>query len=232
MKGGKALWRYFPIVLAVVELGAWRRWVHVTTVDLASKTGLPQQTVSRALRALESEGFIEKQREGRRFRLRVTGRCLNALRPIYERLIPVFEEVRVSRFSGIVTRGLGDGEHYVRVYADKLERLLGFKPYFGTLNLRIVNREDMKTLFTIRGMPAFRIESFRAGGRIYGAVKCYKAIIEDVVKGAVIIPERTHYGPDIVELIAPESLRERLNLKDGDKVSVEVRVDLDQTDTG
>ena len=44
----------------------------------------------------------------------------------------------------------------------------------------------------------------------------------DGVDGAVIMPKRTHYSKDVLEVIAPVSLRERLGLKDGDEVEVEV----------
>jgi CTP-dependent riboflavin kinase len=40
---------------------------------------------------------------------------------------------------------------------------------------------------------------------------------------ALILPLRSHYT-DIIELIAPQNLRESLGLKDGDLVHVEVRV--------
>ena len=226
MEKRQVFWRYLPLVLKLIEMGAWRDWVYTTTVDLASKTRLPQQTVSRALKTLENAAFIERRKTGRGVRVRLTEKCLGALRPVYERLLPVFEEFKTLRFSGIVTSGFGDGVHYVQVYMERFEEKLGFRPYPGTLNLRIVDREDLKTVFTIRGLPALRIDAFKRGGRIYGAVSCYRALIGDVIEGAIVVPERTHYGPDIVELIAPESIREKLSLKDGDKVSVEVRVDV------
>lgn len=226
MNRSQTFWRNLPLILRLIEAGAWKDWVYTTTVDLAFKTEFPQQTVSRALKTLEDLGFIERRKMGRGMQVRLTGRSLNALRPVYEKLLPVFEEVKALRFSGIVTSGLGDGVHYVKVYMEKFEEKLGFKPYPGTLNLRIVDREDLKTVFTIRGLPALRIDAFKKEERVYGAVNCYKALIGGAIEGAVVVPERTHYGPDIVELVAPENIRERLGLKDGDKVYVEVRVDV------
>ncbi len=40
--------------------------------------------------------------------------------------------------------------------------------------------------------------------------------------GAVIVPERTHYPEDIIEIIAPVKLRDYLNVNDGSIVEVEV----------
>ncbi len=32
--------------------------------------------------------------------------------------------------------------------------------------------------------------------------------------------ERTHHGPDVIEVISPYKLRDRLGLKDGDDIEV------------
>ena len=42
----------------------------------------------------------------------------------------------------------------------------------------------------------------------------------DKADGALILPVRTHYSGDVVELISPKFLREELHLKDGDTVKV------------
>lgn len=59
----------------------------------------------------------------------------------------------------------------------------------------------------------------------YGSVKCFKAIIENEVgtaEGAVLLIEKTRHGPEILEVISPVNLRERLILDDGDEVYVKV----------
>jgi riboflavin kinase len=43
--------------------------------------------------------------------------------------------------------------------------------------------------------------------------------LEDKIEGAVISALRSHYGEDVLEIIAPVNLRETLKLKDGDKIS-------------
>jgi len=226
LKENKVLWRNPSVILKLIELGAWKNWVYVTTTELASDIGLPQQTVSRVLNELSSSNFIEKKRVGRTIAVRLTEKCLNSLRFTYERLTPIFEELKTFRFSGIVLSGFGDGEHYVKIYMDKFEEVLKFKPYPGTLNLKIIDLNDLKTLFIIRGLPGLKIEKFTKNGRAYGAVKCYPALIGGEVNGAIVMPERTHYGLDVVELVAPENLRKRFNLKNGDRVSVEVKVNI------
>jgi len=57
--------------------------------------------------------------------------------------------------------------------------------------------------------------------RTFGEASCFNVMIKDV-RGAVIIPERTHYPEDVIEVIAPLNLREYLKVKDGSIVEVEV----------
>jgi len=46
-----------------------------------------------------------------------------------------------------------------------------------------------------------------------------------VTPGDILVPGRTHYPEDIVELVAPVGLRTALGLKDNDIVTVEVDYD-------
>lgn len=44
-----------------------------------------------------------------------------------------------SYFTGRVFSGVGEGSFYVSLYSKKFLEKLGFRPYPGTLNLRLVN---------------------------------------------------------------------------------------------
>jgi riboflavin kinase len=63
------------------------------------------------------------------------------------------------------------------------------------------------------------IQGFSDGERTFGAGKCYLITINGI-KSAVIIPERTHYPANLLEIIAPVNLREKLHLRDGDEVNI------------
>ena len=67
------------------------------------------------------------------------------------------------------------------------------------------------------------IEGFSTEDRTFGEVKAFKCRVNGV-EGAIVIPKRTHYPSEILEIIAPVKLREKLGLKDGDIVEVEVLV--------
>jgi len=39
----------------------------------------------------------------------------------------------------------------------------------------------------------------------------------------IVAPERTHYPPDLIEIIAPVKLRDALELNDGNRVVIKVK---------
>ncbi|MGP3703457.1 MAG: DUF120 domain-containing protein, partial [Candidatus Bathyarchaeota archaeon] len=65
---------------------------------------------------------------------------------------------------------------------------------------------------------------FSNGRRTYGMLKCYPSVVEDKIKGAILLIQRTHYNSSVLEVIAPIYLRGKLNLKDGDIVKLKVLI--------
>ena len=55
----------------------------------------------------------------------------------------------------------------------------------------------------------------------FGAVKYIKARLNDEVTGAIVFPAKTTHEENYLEFIAKDKLRDKLNLEDGDTVSVE-----------
>jgi riboflavin kinase len=49
---------------------------------------------------------------------------------------------------------------------------------------------------------------------------CFKVSILDKVDGAVVIPQVPDYPEDMIEVIAPISLRKTLKLREGDEVQL------------
>jgi len=70
--------------------------------------------------------------------------------------------------------------------------------------------------------PAIELQGFKNETRSFGGAKCYPAVINNKVKGAVVSALRTHYNSSVIEVIAPTFLRSSLKLKDGNKVKVEI----------
>ncbi len=208
----------------LAEMGAHGKEVLCSTEDMAKDIGVSQQTASRRLIEMEDLGFITRTKEGRNQKVRITGDGLQNLTGMYQVLKRVFEASRDEIVvKGVVFSGLSEGSYYMSLegYRKQFREKLGFDPYPGTLNLK-VRREDLNDRKMLESFPFIYIEGFANEKRSYGPAKCYKAVVNERVDSAVIIPIRAHYGEDVVEVIAPRSLRRQLRLKDGDTVQVRV----------
>ena len=124
--------------------------------------------------------------------------------------------------TGHVVSGVGEGRYYMSLpaYREQFAAVLGEDPYPGTLNVRLDGasvpvRKKLDTLdwTTIRGFVA----EARTFGDAPGPFPAGSAST-----GAIVVPGRTHYPEDIVEVIAGVPLREALGLADKDRVTVEV----------
>ncbi|MEM2904652.1 MAG: DUF120 domain-containing protein [Candidatus Bathyarchaeia archaeon] len=211
-----------PVLLKLLELGAHKAAVDVTTRQLAQLTSISQQTASRRLAALEAESLVSREITSRGQRVKISPEGIRSLTELYMSLQAALQGPRRLAFKGRVFTGIGDGRYYMRVYRRIFEQKLGFTPFLGTLNLRLSTNEDLRTVQEARMRPGIEIREFTAGDRRFGSGKCILVTVNGAVKGAIVFPQRTHYGPDVVELIASVNLREALSLRDGDEVSVEV----------
>lgn len=206
----------------LAELGAHEKEILLTTEEMARAVGSSQQTASRRLIEMESDGLVLRTKVGRNQKVQITAAGLGQLAVMHQVLKRVFESPRDHVVvHGVLFSGLSEGSYYVGLegYRRQFRSKLGFDPYPGTLNLR-VKKEDLNERKILEGFPSVYIEGFANGKRSYGPAKCYKAVANDKVDCAIIIPIRAHYGEDVVELISPHQLRKLLRLKDGDMVKV------------
>jgi riboflavin kinase len=219
-----------PTLYKLAELGALHGAVEASTTSLAKDLSISQQTVSRHLIDLERQGLITRQPYLNGSEIRITEGGSKELRRIYMALKAAFEETEpiTIMFTGRVFTGLGEGAYYVDKtdYGRHIEDALGFKPYPGTLNLRLSPSEVSKKK-ELEAYAGIMIRGFTTGDRSFGGVKCFKASIDEI-EGALILIGRTHYDASVVELIAPVNLRERLGLKDRSRVRVIVRAEGDR----
>lgn len=220
------LWKRLFALYKLAEVGAGSRTVKVSTEYLAEKMGSSQQTASRYLIQLEETGWIKRNITPEGCLIKITEPGMAELKKLYSSLRLIIEAKYPPSITleGILFTGLGEGAYYVTrdAYRRQFIEKLGFDPYPGTLNLKLTAEYDMKTRSELEAYPAIEIEGFKDESRTFGPVKCYPAIINNKVKGAVLLAMRSHYNSSVVEVIAPTFLRNRLKLKDGNKVKVEV----------
>jgi riboflavin kinase len=213
-------------LLKLAEMGAHKRTAKISTEFLAEKLGTSQQTASRYLIDLERIGWVKRDitHEGCLVKIESPGNA--ELQKLYSNLKMLMETEFLPRITleGTVFTGLGEGAYYVtkEPYRAQFLTKMGFDPYPGTLNLKLNSDYDIKTRTELDAYPAVAIEGFKNGERTFGVVKCYPVMIENKVKGAIITALRTHYDVSVLEIIAPVCLRKHLNLKDGNKVKVEI----------
>jgi len=193
-----------------------------TTVEIARKLGLSQQTVSRQLIELEHQDMIRRERLTRGTTIRIAEK---GFRELYKMHLTLHRAVKAQKkpltLEGVVFTGLGEGAYYVGQpeFLSKFQERLGFKPFIGTLNVRL-KKEHLKDRNLMESVSGVEIEGFRNGTRSFGPSKCFPATINGEADVWVVTPLRTHYGEDVIEILAPVNLRKKLKLKDGDTVRI------------
>lgn len=125
----------------------------------------------------------------------------------------------MARLKGRVFTGLGEGEFYINLYARQFEKTLGYKPFPGTLNIRLIPGSVEEWRKTLASHNCVTVDPPRIPGARLARVRCYEALLKDV-KVHIVVPDISAYDESVVEVIAPENLREKLSLKDGDLVEI------------
>lgn len=130
--------------------------------------------------------------------------------------------MKTKSIKGTVVSGRKEGSEFIGLSWVKKQIIekLDFAPYVGTLNIRLDKENDAKLRETLK--KARSIEIVPTEGYFRG--RCFRAVLNDEVECAVVVPEVTGYPEDIVEIIAPTNLRKKLFLEDGDTISVKVLI--------
>ncbi len=123
---------------------------------------------------------------------------------------------------GRVITGKGEGRFYIarEEYSRQFQKAFGFVPFSGTLNLLLMGR-DYKKFQMLREKEGIKIVGFEKDGKRFGEVKCFNCILNKMVRGIIIIPEKSEYR-NIMEVVSDKNLRDELSLTDEDLVDVSV----------
>jgi riboflavin kinase len=208
---------------AIALMGGCKGPVFVSSQKIGEVLKTSPQTASRRLKGLESQGLITRTitPDGQDIFVTKTGE--EELRREYQEYCRIFADHRKSYvITGSVISGLGEGKYYMSLepYRQQFNMHLGFEPYPGTLNIRI-SASSLPVRKKIDALDWIRIKGFSADGRTFGDAKCLQCRIDNV-SCAIVVPGRSHYPEDIIEVIAPVALRRRLGVEDSDSVAVEV----------
>ena len=205
----------------LAHAGADHTPVVLTSREVGDRLGVSQQAAARYLVDLERRELVVRTLASRRQRLQLTPKGMELLRAEYRGYRRIFEGPGRMSISGEVASGLGEGRYYLSQpgYVVQFTERLGYTPFPGTLNVRL-RPSETRRLAALRDWNGVRIDGFEAGGRTFGGATCYLAQLNGR-RCHLIRPDRSHYQ-DVIEFVAPEKLRTRLRLKDGDAVKAEL----------
>lgn len=128
-----------------------------------------------------------------------------------------------AKLTGRVVTGLGQGAQLTQLewaraqFVDKL----GIDPFPGTLNM-MVDASDASAWQQWKAAPGVEIVPPNAD---WCNARAYPIRVAGRVNGAIILPEVAGYSPTQIEIIANVSLRETLQLNDGDALALELAMD-------
>ena len=149
--------------------------------------------------------------------------------------------------TGTVSSGLGRAHIFMSQphYQDQFRDVLGGKAWPGTLNMEIDRAmfshyialrqkagidtldapEDDRAaakLLDVSDYERIRIRGFLRDGVSFGGASAFKGVVHhdgQTIECAVLIPDLTRHV-DVVEIISMAFLRERMNLNDGDRITL------------
>ena len=204
-----------------------RRSINISSVEFGELLGLSQQTGSRRINDLEDLGWIKRRSEGKTQKISITKEGASVMLNIYKSLKELLESILIV---GEVIEGIHEGGYYVSIkgYFDQFKNRLGFEPYKGTLNLKLSDTDNSILREKLHYIRPVIINGFKNQEREYGPVKCYDVYIyrldneDNRRKAAILDIKRTHHKKNVVEILAKPYLRDYFNLKDGDKLIIEV----------
>ncbi|MFW6321110.1 MAG: DUF120 domain-containing protein [Halohasta sp.] len=213
---------------AIALEGGLRSPVKVSCASLAGQLATSTQTASRRLQGLEADGLVDREIVADGQWISITDSGERTLRAEYADYRRLFEGGTGLRLTGTVTTGMGEGRHYISLsgYQEQFESRLGYTPFPGTLNVDL-DEASVRARGELPAQASVPIDSWAEGDRTFGAATCYPGRLE--IDGRsyepvhAIVPDRTHHDEDSLELIAPEKLRDELDLADGDTISIHIQ---------
>lgn len=202
--------------------------VKISCSDFATRLDVSNQTISRRLQRLERADLVSRETVSDGQWVSVTDAGYGILRAEFDAYREIFDEEPSLELIGEVTSGMGEGRHYISLsgYRRQFIERLGYEPFAGTLNIDL-EQESVRRRSSKQRFESIYIDGWEDDDRTYGPARCYPAIVETADgnryrEAHTIEPERTHHDEDKLEVIAPEKLRDVLDLEDGDVITIYV----------
>ena len=123
--------------------------------------------------------------------------------------------------NGRISEGLKESSYFTNLpwVREQFITNLGIDPYPGTLNLDIVDPEDLEKLNEIKKRKGIEIIPVQPG---FCSAKCFHVLVCGKINGALVIPQVPGYPESQLEIISSQKIRDVLSLEVGDHVRVEI----------
>lgn len=208
---------------SLLTLGGGKAPVKVSTTELSRALGGSQQSASRHLQLLEELGLVTRRIDSDGSLVTITEGGLSTLDEVLQELKTHLEGSgsEVFVFEGTVVSGLFEGAYYISRdgYRNQIREKLGFDPFPGTLNVKL-KPEDFEKRRRLEKHPSVILDGFKDGERSFGSCKVYPLLLNDEIRGALIVADRTIHDLSTMEIVSPVYLRRHFGLSDGDKIRV------------
>lgn len=234
---------HFLVMIHLLSNGGKDSYLEITSTQISHLINRSQQTASKILIDLEKEELIERVKNKKKFGMKLTETGFGILQNIYHLLKISIEESHIMPmfFKGKIVTGMGEGAYYMSLdgYKKQFQHKLGYKPFPGTLNVKIEDKSYMNSRKDLINYPSIFIDGFKNSDRTFGWVRCYPATISQDSKFRqegidsqspdycsevhVLLLERTHHNNNLLEVIGPLNLKESCNLKNGDSVVIKIK---------
>lgn len=203
--------------------------IKITTQIIADKINSTQQTVSRHLKNLIDQGFIQRDLFEKTPFLKITEEGIKILKHVNYEISEILNiEEKSNIFFGRVQTGMGEGAYYIKMpnYFEKFREFLGNEPFLGTLNILLDSKHLEEYYFKIDKMKPKIIDGFQSEGRTFGPVNCYDVEIftedkpDSPIRALILDIRRTSHKKGTVEIVSHYNLRKFMGLVDGSQVGI------------
>lgn len=87
------------------------------------------------------------------------------------------------------------------------------------MNLEIVDQESLQLFKNLKTTAGIEITPEDSS---FCSASCYPVLINDRLRGAIVLPLVEDYPENKMELISPKKIKEALQAKEGDMIEVEI----------
>ncbi len=162
---------YIIILAKLLVKGAKDNFIEFTSTDIGIEINKSQQAASKVILELEELKYVERIKKGHGYMIRVTNEGLSSVKKMSD-----FLDMAINlspgnvHFNGILVSGMGEGKYYMSLegYRKQFEKKIGYVPYPGTLNIRIVDPLSLENRVKIEGFGYQFIDGFSDSKRTYG----------------------------------------------------------------